>query len=303
MQNRSYAFKRASLVLIYFDKKCPWYRYSCETHCTMAVWYHVLCILLAVSHFVSGSQNSSSLSSKIQGVILTTGKDTRAFEKSIFSSLKYLIDVDKFYVITPGAAQVSAKLSKELGPRVIFIDESIFPFDWRNISDVMIESVREKGVYPLTGKSQFESTVWGRIGWFLQQLLKFYAGKVLGLGDYILLDSDIMWFKNTSFLNESGVHSSDGTTTKLPRYYYASSNQYHPAYMATLKRISGLDVFKGPGPDAPHRSGIAHHMVMVKEVLDDLMRTSEARYGGLPFWKVLLNERCVAFSIYLQIWF
>jgi hypothetical protein len=62
--------------------------------------------------------------------------------------------------------------------------------------------------------------------------------------------------------------------------------------MATLKKISGVDLYKSPDT---HRSGIAHHMVIVKSVLEDLMTTSELRYGGLPFWKVLLNER------YLQI--
>jgi cyclophilin family peptidyl-prolyl cis-trans isomerase len=236
----------------------------------------LLCLVLLALH--------SSLGAQIQGVILTTGKDTRAFEKSIVSSLKHLVDVDKFYIIAPGASQLDDKLGKELGERVKFIDESIFPFDWRNISEVMIESVREKGVYPLTGKSQFETTVWGRIGWFLQQLLKFYAGRVLNLGDYVLLDSDIIWFKDTKFINET--HTVNGK--EVTRYYYASSSQYHAPYMATLKKISGVDLYKSPDT---HRSGIAHHMVIVKSVLEDLMTTSEQRYGGLPFWKVLLNER------------
>jgi len=240
----------------------------------------VLCLLVLC---VASSILDQVVAGKIQGVILTTAKDTRAFEKSIVSSLKHLVDVETFYIVTPSAVQLQEKVGKDLGPRVKFIDESIFPFDWRNISDVMIETVREKGVYPLTGKSQFEGTVWGRIGWFLQQLLKFYARKVLNIGDYVLLDSDIVWFKDTHFINETVIHNGQNLT----RYYYASSSQYHAPYMATLKRISGLDLFKSE----THRSGIAHHMVLSKHVLDDLMNTSEHRYGGMPFWKVLLNER------------
>lgn len=247
---------------------------------TLSNFHIFLCTLALI---VLGQEN---VGKKIQGVILTTSKDTRAFEKSIVSSLKHLVDVDTFYIVTPSAIQLQEKVGKDLGPRVKFIDESIFPFDWRNISDVMIETVREKGVYPLTGKSQFEGTVWGRVGWFLQQLLKFYAGRVLGLGDYVLLDSDIVWFKDTRFINETVVHNGVNTT----RFYYASSSQYHAPYMATLKRISGMDLFKSPDT---HRSGIAHHMVLAKHVLEDLMLTSEQRYGGLPFWKILLNERCV----------
>lgn len=242
---------------------------------SLALYFLISCLTLSIFDQV--------VTGKIQGVILTTAKDTRAFEKSIASSLKHLVDVETFYIVTPSAVQLQEKVGKDLGPRVKFIDESIFPFDWRNVSDVMIETVREKGVYPLTGKSQFEGTVWGRIGWFLQQLLKFYAGKVLNIGDYVLLDSDIVWFKDTHFINESIIHNGQNIT----RYYYASSSQYHAPYMATLKRISGQDLFKAD----THRSGIAHHMVLAKHVLDDLMNTSEHRYGGLPFWKVLLNER------------
>jgi hypothetical protein len=42
-----------------------------------------------------------------------------------------------------------------------------------------------------------------------------------------------------------------------------------------------------PSPD----SGIVHHMVIVKSVLDDLMSASEKLNGGRPFWQVLLNVR------------
>jgi hypothetical protein len=40
-----------------------------------------------------------------------------------------------------------------------------------------------------------------------------------------------------------------------------------------------------------HRSGIVHHMVIVKRVLASLMDRSERLHGGIPFWQVLLNER------------
>lgn len=230
--------------------------------------------------FTTADEQQPPVRKKIDGVILTTGKDTRAFEHSIVSSLQHLVDVDKFYVITPDFDSLQSRLGAQLGPRVVFVDEKRFPFDWRNVSDVMIRTVEEKGVYPLNGKSQFEHTVWGRIGWFLQQLLKMYAGKVLQLGDYVLLDSDIVWFKDTKFINET-------IDDNLTRYYYACSSQYHPAYIATLKRISGVELYHNPDM---HRSGISHHIVIVKAVLDDLMEQTERRYG-FEFWKVLLNER------------
>lgn len=240
-------------------------------------WSIIFSTLISRVTILAAEYNVPSL----DGVILTTGKDTRAFEKSIASSLKYLVDINRYFIITPSAAELSGKLGQQLGKRVIFVDESIFGLDWRNVSEVMIESVRQRGVYPLNGKSQFEHTVWGRAGWFLQQLLKFYAGKVLNLNDFVLLDSDIVWFKETKFLHEK----KDGYN----QYYYASSSQYHAAYIAPLKRITGMDLYH----EAIFRSGICHHMVIVKSVLDDLIETSERRYGGIPFWQVLLNESAI----------
>ena len=37
------------------------------------------------------------------------------------------------------------KLSSMLGPRVSFVDESIFGINWFNVSEIMINSVQEKG--------------------------------------------------------------------------------------------------------------------------------------------------------------
>jgi hypothetical protein len=226
--------------------------------------------------FDFGFNNKPSL----DAVIVTTAKDSRVLEKSIISSLKYLIDVNKYYIITPNAMDMKEKFGSKFSTRVIFIDESIFPFSGANVSEIMIETVKQRGVYPLSGKTNFEHTVWGRIGWFLQQLLKFYAGRVLGLNDYLLMDSDIVWFRNVSFINQT----IDNNSTK---YNYASSTQYHPPYVATLRRITGLNLFESK----IYRSGICHHMVMVKSVLEDLITKTEKRYNGLPFWQVLLNER------------
>ena len=75
--------------------------------------------------------------------------------------------------------------------RVIFVEETIFNITWQNISEVMIQSVLDKGVYPLNGKTPFESDVYGKTGWFLQQLLKLYAGRLLHLEDFVLLDAGI----------------------------------------------------------------------------------------------------------------
>jgi len=245
----------------------------------------------------------------LSAVMLTTGKDTRVFEKSIDSALNHLLDVDQFYVITPSYDQLKAQFKNKLGPRVIFIDESTFPFRGVNVSDIMYESVKQKGIYPLNnGKSQFETMLWSRIGWFLQQILKMYAGKILNLEDFVILDSDIVWLRNVYFISENNavrsppssissistnssinsstnMNTSNTTTTK---YYYTTSTQYHPSYVSTSKRISGIEMF---ATKERFRSGVCHHMVIAKHVLASLMETSEKQHEGMPFWQVMLNQR------------
>lgn len=219
---------------------------------------------------------------KLDAVILTTGKDIRVFEKSIQSGLIHLVDVDKFYIVSPNADDLKTKLLPALGPRVIFVDENTFPFHANNVSEVMFNSVRQRGLYPMDGNSPFEKAVWGKLGWFLQQVLKLTAGTVLGLNDYVLLDSDIVWFKNISFINS--------TIGNNVSFNYASSTQYHPAYMAILKRISNVDLLKN---QPLHRSGICHHMVIAKEVMKNLIQDSESLHQGLPFWQIVLNQSAI----------
>jgi hypothetical protein len=213
--------------------------------------------------------------------------------------MKHLIDVDDYYIITPEPDYLNEKFGKILGSRVKFVDEAVFPFKYDNISEVMIEAVKEKGVYPLTGHSSFERTVGGRVGWFLQQLLKLYAGQVLKLEDFVLLDSDIVWFRDVSFYNNTNreeiLNYQKGI--KIPpnnfqiRFNYASSGQYHSAYMATMKKIIGLEPFEDP-KDC-FRSGIVHHMVIAGRVMNQLMIDSQELHGGLPFWKILLNQSAI----------
>ncbi len=225
----------------------------------------------------------------LAGVILTTSKDTRVFEKSILSALKHLVDIDKFYVITPSPKELHEKLHKLLGERVMFVDERTFPFNGTHVDEIMIGAVKEKGVYPLSGRSAFERTVWSKIGWFLQQLLKLYAGEVLKLDDFVLLDSDVMWFRDIHFIN--GTFSHPTTHKSYVRYNYASSGQYHGPYFASLKRIGGVDMYDFTG--SVFRSGIVHHMVVVKDVLHKLMSESEVLHGNIPFWQVLLNQSAI----------
>lgn len=241
-----------------------------------------LCLLYANSSHRQLNEVSASVVPKISAVMLTTTKDGAVFERGVRSALKHLVDVDKFYVITPSKHELSLKF-KSLGERVIFVDEQSFNFTGALVADTMVQSVRDRGTYPLgNGNSPFERTLWGKLPWYLQQLLKIYAGKYLNLKDYVLLDGDCVWFRDTKFIAEK-------QTSSIPpfRYNYATSTQIHGAYLASSKRISGVDIINAK--KGKFRSGVVHHMVLVKEVLDDLFKTVETLHG-LPMWQVMLNQ-------------
>lgn len=176
-------------------------------------------LLTACFHGTSSISNINSAnngSCYLDAVVLTAGKDSLAFERSIQSSLKHLVDVRNYYIIAPHAADLIKKYQNKtwFSDRIKIVGEDGFPFKYGNISEIMIQSVVDAGVYPITGKSTFEHTVWGRVGWFLQQLLKFYAGKVLSLNDFVLLDSDVIWFKDIPFIAACNA--------TLKSFYYTS---------------------------------------------------------------------------------
>eukprot|EP01041_Mallomonas_annulata_P012505 gene12505-26344_t len=225
--------------------------------------------ILFIEYFLLSSFYCCILAN-LDAVILTVGKDSLVFEKSVQSALLYLVDIRFVYVICPSAIALEKRVGPALGPRVKFVDESIFPFSKSDVSRVMVDAVRTKGLYPLTGSSEFEKSLDGKGGWFFQQILKFYAGLVIpGLGDYVLLDGDLVWLKNVSFINRNA--------TQQPNYFYATSSQYHADYFAVMKVVTGLD---RADPAGVHRSGIVHHMVICKHVLQALFAMVETLHSS-----------------------
>jgi len=191
---------------------------------------------------------------KLSGIYLTTGKDLPVFKKSIESALAHLVDVHVFFVICPKAQDLSNALAPVLGnlaSRVVFIDEVSFPLTHDVVADLILETVKQVGLYPLNnGQSLFEKFLWSKLGWFYQQVVKLYSGEYLGIGNFVLLDSDIIWFKDIQFL-----------VPESEKYNYAYSTQWHASYRSTLKTILGLDHTPGA-----YYSGICHHMVVLKKV-------------------------------------
>lgn len=134
-----------------------------------------------------------------------------------------------------------------------FVPESIFPFTWNDVFKV----------------GGFKSTQ--RVGWYLQQLIKLYAWKVIPeLSDpYLVLDADTHFMKPTSF--------QDGD-----RLLFTKAYEFHKPYFEHISRLLPT-VYK-----AQQASGVAHHMPMSHKVLDSLFTLVEATHGT-PFWKAFLS--------------
>lgn len=231
---------------------------------------------------VQGQEAGETPPPPLSAVMVTTKKDAEVFSLSIKSALRHLVDVETFYIVTPDADDLSAKMNS-LGPRVKFVNEAQFNFTGDKVVDTMYNAVKNKGEYPLdNGKSQFERILYSKIGWFLQQLLKLYSGRVLNLDDFVLVDSDVIWYKDVKLIAEN--------TKPLRTFYYASSTQYHPSYVSTMRNIAGVTPVKGEERPGVFKSGVVHHLPINKVVLDDLFRTAEEMHPGMEMWEILLTE-------------
>ena len=135
----------------------------------------------------------------------------------------------------------------------ITIDETIFPFNMNDLIEKFGNNHRN--------------------GWYLQQLLKLYSGRIIPdiLENYLIIDSDTYFLKPTSFIDNYG------------KYIYTTGIEYHIPYFNHMNKLH-------PSLKKSHpRSGIVHHMIMNKNKLDMLMNLVETYHKGKLFWEIFIN--------------
>jgi hypothetical protein len=129
----------------------------------------------------------------------------------------------------------------------ITIPESLFPFNiW--------------SVYNFHGKTE-------RGGWYLQQLLKLYAGFVIPdiLERYLVIDSDTIFLKPTKFIQDNGV----------PLLNY--SDEFWGEYFLFMERLH-------PSFRKMHeKSGICHHMMFETKYVKEIIEMVEKQNEDLHF--------------------
>jgi hypothetical protein len=138
----------------------------------------------------------------------------------------------------------------------ILVDESIFPF---RMADVIT----------------YHNGVNWRNGWYLQQLLKLYAGFVIPgiLPTYLVVDADTVFLKPTTFIGPDG------------KFLFNTGLEYHPPYFAHMESLHPtLKKYI-------RESGICHHMLFNRNYVEKMMNLVEEYHNnGQKFWQIFLQK-------------
>ena len=114
-----------------------------------------------------------------------------------------------------------------------------------------------------------------RIGWIFQQLLKFYTPFVIPdlSSNVLILDSDVIFLHPVDFITSSGEP------------YFIPAKEYFVSYFEHAARLL-------PPLHRVHagRSGVSHHMLFQKPVLEDLFQLIKEKHKMEP-WKAIC--RCI----------
>jgi len=135
----------------------------------------------------------------------------------------------------------------------ITISENIFPFSIDTVSKYH-------------GKNN-------RNGWYLQQLLKLYAGEVIPniLNRYLVIDSDTFFLKPTSFINDD-------------KCLYNFGTEYHTQYFEHMKKLDENLVKQDMS-----KSGICHHMIFETKYIKLLFNKIESIHNDI-FYNIFLKN-------------
>lgn len=151
-----------------------------------------------------------------------------------------------------------------------WFSEELFPFSKR---DIALEIYHGRG--GVQAAEQFLSSQNTRIGWIFQQLLKLYAPFVIPdlSPNVLILDSDVIFLKPTSFISPEGEP------------YFIPGTEYFISYFEHAARLLPFLHRVRSG-----QSGISHHMLFQRPVLEDLFQLIGKQHGMEP-WKAIC--RCI----------
>jgi hypothetical protein len=194
-------------------------------------------------------------SEPIDVVIPCAPKDLRTLEKCIQGIRDNGKNVRRIIVISKERLTESAE----------WFSEDAFPFTKK---DLAVEIFRGD----VAAASAFLYQPDTRIGWIFQQFLKFYAPFVIPeiSSNVLILDADVVFLNPVQFMTKEGGPC-----------FVPSTEPYHAPYFSHAARL-----LKGLRRVHEQHSGIAHHMLFQKPILEDLFDLIVQEHGVEP-WKAL----------------
>lgn len=176
----------------------------------------------------------------IDVVIPCCPKDLLTLEECIRSIRKYGKDIRRVIVVSKSRLTDSAE----------WFDENLYPF---SMEDIALELFRKDRLQA----TQYLESPKTRIGWMYQQFLKLYAPFVIpGISSNVLvLDADVIFLSPIAFMTEKAEP------------FFTVAEEYHDPYFRHMARLL-------PGLKRVYKeySGISHHMLLQKPILEDLQR-------------------------------
>lgn len=230
-------------------------RHFCEIAATFASLFLLSSIGRAEAHV-----GYSFIDEPIDVVIPTVNKDLETLELCIQGIAANGKNIGRIIVVSDKMWTKSAE----------WFDEKRYPF---TKSDVAL--------YICGGDSglakEYLEKKNSRVGWYYQQLLKFYAPYVIPdiSSNVLVLDSDTIFLRPTAFTGEGGGA------------LFAVGKEYTREYFHHMERLTKGAVAK----QFPEYSGICHHMLFQRALLDDLFTLVE-KAEEKEFWKAF----CLAVS-------
>ncbi len=109
-----------------------------------------------------------------------------------------------------------------------------------------------------------------RNGWYLQQLLKLYAGRVLGLDRYLVIDADTFFLRPTHFVEDG-------------KCMYNFGVEFHRPYFEHMKRLDATFT------KVLSVSGITHHMMFETKYVNEMFARIETLHRDTFYHLFLKN--------------
>lgn len=191
-------------------------------------------------------------SEPIDVVIPCTKKDLETLELCIKGIKDNCRNVKRIIVVSEKPLTINAE----------WFNENHYPFSKYDIALALLQKKDRAENYLAHPQS--------RVGWYFQQLLKLYAPFVIPRisPNVLIVDADTVFLNPVEFLNEENAG-----------LYNVDLMLHYPYFEHAAKLIP--DFFRL----FPQYSGVSHHMLMQRCVLEDLFRTVENKWKGEKFWK------------------